>query len=367
MFDIVIIGGGILGMLSAIELHQAGQRVCVVERGQCGQESSWAGGGILSPLHPWRYSDPVSRLAAWGQQHYPTLCEQLNDVSGINPEYTRNGLLILNVDEQRQALLWAKQYQVDLAVLDKHGINTCEPQLGEVPDNALFFPAIGQVRNPRLVKALRQTLDIRGISVHEQTEVRSLIDSGKRIEGVDLGNGILRSGQVLIAAGAWSAQLPSLQNLEVRPVRGQMLVFQAPANLLKRIVLDGKRYVIPRRDGRTLIGSTLEYTGFDKQTTAIAREELCQAAYRLIPALHAYPVEKHWAGLRPGSPNGVPYIGKHPHYDNLYVNTGHFRNGVVLGTASARLVADLMLQRQPILDPADYALNAMRVSVAGVN
>jgi glycine oxidase len=142
--------------------------------------------------------------------------------------------------------------------------------------------------------------------------------------------------------------------LQVGPVRGQMLLFKGPPGLVKTMTLYQQRYVIPRRDGRVLVGSTLEYVGYDKQTTPEARAELLRAACELIPELEHQPVEHHWAGLRPGSPQGIPVIGPHPGLDNLFINAGQFRNGVVLAPASARLLADHVLGRQPVFRAADY-------------
>jgi glycine oxidase len=172
----------------------------------------------------------------------------------------------------------------------------------------------------------------------------------------------LRADSVIVCAGAWSGQL--LGGLpappDIRPVRGQMLLFAAAPGTISRMVLEGTRYVIPRRDGRTLFGSTIEDVGFEKRTTDDAREELHEIATRRFPILKQFPVEAHWAGLRPSSPAGVPYIARHPEIEGLFVNAGHFRNGIVLGPASARLVADLVLGRAPTLDPAPYAWTAAR-------
>jgi glycine oxidase len=139
-----------------------------------------------------------------------------------------------------------------------------------------------------------------------------------------------------------------------------MILFLAEPGLIRHINLTEERYAIPRRDGRVLFGSTLEHAGFDKQTTGEAREALYAAATALFPDLRRFPIEHHWAGLRPGSPAGIPYIGPHPQAGNLLVNAGHYRNGVVLGLASARLAADLVLGRKPLMDPAPYALTAGR-------
>jgi glycine oxidase len=143
----------------------------------------------------------------------------------------------------------------------------------------------------------------------------------------------------------------------VHPVKGQMLLLRGEPGAVQRIVLGETRYVIPRRDGRVLVGSTMENADFDKTPTELAKQSLLASARELIPLLGDYRLERHWAGLRPGSPAGVPFIGPHPELEGLFFNAGHYRNGVVMGPASARLVADLLLGREPILNPALFSLN----------
>jgi len=188
--------------------------------------------------------------------------------------------------------------------------------------------------------------------------VHRLLIRTNRIQGVDTTGGTFEADTVVLAGGAWSAELlePLGQHLEVMPVRGQMLLFRGQPGLVRHIVMAGSHYLIPRRDGRILAGSTVERVGFEKSTTPAARAELQQAALELIPALADCAIEQQWAGLRPGSPAGIPFIGPHPAIRDLYVNAGHFRNGLVLGPASACLLADLMLRRTPALDPAPYSL-----------
>ena len=164
--------------------------------------------------------------------------------------------------------------------------------------------------------------------------------------------------QVILCGGAWSRTLLESVGagfvLPVRPVKGQMLLYRAAPGLLPCMVMNNGRYLIQRKDGHILCGSTLEETGFEKATTSGAREALMLTAGRLLPALAGQEPVAQWAGLRPGSPNGIPFIGRVPGICNLWVNTGHFRNGLVLAPASARLMADLVLQRAPLLDPAPY-------------
>ncbi len=362
--DCIIIGGGIMGLLTARELAQAGMKVCVLDQSAVGRESSWAGGGILSPLYPWRYAEPVQLLAKWGQQQYPNLVDELLNDTGIDPERQVSGLLVLDTAERHVAEDWAANYPLQLELLDKPQISALAPALGILPEQALWFPELAQVRNPCLLKSLNKDLLQRGVEIREQTQVQSLLIYKGKIKGVQTSAGNIEAQKVVACSGAWTQQLlPDTDfKVDVQPVKGQMLMYKAPPELLSQIILSEDRYVIPRKDGRILIGSTLEHTGFDKSTSQAANNDLREVATRFIPALADYPVERHWAGLRPGTADGIPYIYADEKVDGLYVNSGHFRNGVVLGPASARLTADLVLQRAPIIDPV---LFGSKVAVAG--
>lgn len=361
MSEILVIGGGVIGLMTARELLKGGAQVTLVEMSETGQEASWAGGGIISPLYPWRQDPSITALALWSQARYGELCDRLTAETGVNPEHLRSGLLILDPEETDTPLAWAAQQGVHMDVLERDAVAAIEPALGPQPDQALWMPQIAQVRNPRLTKALRQAIE-RRVTIREHEEVVELLVKDGRARGARTRKGDLHADTVVICTGAWTARL--LEQLgtppEIRPVRGQMILFHAHAGDIRHIVLYRERYVIPRSDGRVLIGSTLEQAGFAKETTAEAKEELYRTAVEMFPSLKRTPIEDHWAGLRPGSPSGIPYIGAYPGIEGIYFNAGHFRNGLVTGPASARLAADLILGREPILDPAPYALGAHR-------
>lgn len=362
MTDFVIIGGGVIGMMTAWQLAEAGCSVTLLERRQCGREASWAGGGIVSPLYPWRNSDPVSHLARFAEHEYPQLAARLREETGIDPEYRQKGLLYLRVDDRDQACAWARRQHKPLEPVDAAFIYDKEPWLAKGCAAGLWMPTLGSIRNPRLCRALRaRLLSLPGVTLEEGVTVEGLGIERGRVTGVETSRGRLAAGEVILCGGAWSGVLLGRLGLAlpVRPVKGQMMLFRTPPMpggrmLLERVVLADGRYLIPRGDGRVLIGSTLEEADFDKTTTADARASLLASAAAMLPALADCEIEHHWAGLRPAAPDGVPFIGPVPGVRGLHVNAGHYRNGLVLAPASTRLLVDRLLGRSAVVDSTPY-------------
>lgn len=322
--DFLITGAGIAGLATAQKLLLQGARVILIERAALGRESSWAGGGILAPLCPWDYPDEVTRLTSLGGLLFPQWTEGLHAATGIDPEYEVSGMLVLPPFRQSVAQQWCIEHKF---ALQQEG-------------DALLLPAVAQVRNPRLVQALRRHVEMLGGTVIEHCEVRSIETNKNQVRHFATTQGDLSAQRYIITAGAWSKQVLgqyALQ-LDIKPIRGQMLLYKFAAAPLQHIVLQEGMYLIPRRDGHLLVGSTLEDVGFDKSTTEDARASLQQRAQLVLPALKDMPVAQHWSGLRPASPGNIPTIGQHPQLQNLFLNSGHFRYGVTMAPASVEIL-----------------------------
>ena len=336
---IIVIGAGVAGLASAWALARRGARVEVLERGEPGRESSWAGAGILSLLLPWDYPAPVTDLAEHSLALYPDWIADIRAQADTDPEYRRTGMLIRPPYDRAHAASGSPP-PAEVAAL------------GE----GLWRPEVAQVRNPRLLQALREALSRAGVVVHDQIGPVGLESAAGRVTAVVAGDRLWRADQYVVAAGAWSAELlgPRAAGLPIRPIRGQILLYRAAPGRLPCVVYDNGRYLVPRADGHILAGSTLEDVGFDKTPTQIAWDELHAFVAAVLPDVAAAGPIRHWAGLRPGSPGNVPIIDRHPELANLYVNGGHFRYGVTLAPASAEHLADLIEHKAPKLAARFY-------------
>jgi len=341
--DVLVIGGGIIGLTAAYYLAKAGLTVEVVEKGEPGKEASWAGAGIIPPGNPARAATPIDKLRAIGSKQFPSLTAELKDRTGIDPGYRASGGIEFMPEEDDTSVpLWEAE-GVELTRLNERGLRVIEPGVGRTAGVPYHLPGMAQVRNPRHMRALRAACEVAGITIRTGTGVHSWrIDRGT-ITGLVLDHGDERiAKKILLAAGAWGE--PFLTTLGVRPgvhpVRGQIVLFRAAPETVRHIIVVGKEYLVPRGDGLVLAGSTEEpQAGFEKGTTAAGIDGLKSFARELIPALGTAAVEATWSGLRPGSPDGLPFLGPVPGHPNVFAAVGHFRAGVQLSIGTAEVVS----------------------------
>lgn len=324
--DVIVIGAGVIGLSLALDLLRAGQRVTVFEQGRVGPGgASWAGGGILAPLDT-DLAPALAPLLRDSLARYPEWCAELQQDSGIDPEYLLSGL---QVQAPVDPTGWQRVAQL------------CGTPLHETA-NGLDLPGIAQVRSPRLLRALAASVRARGGLLREGEPVRGLLGE-TRVGGVRTDAGDYAAAVVVLAAGAWSAALWS--GAPLRPVRGQMLLLDARPGEFGPIVLREGHYLIPRRDGPVLAGSTVEDVGFEQATSAAGRDAILGAVRRMAPALAQRAVLAHWSGLRPATPDGLPRMGWAEDRPGLYLSSGHYRLGITLAPGSARRAAAEILAR----------------------
>ena len=353
--DVVILGGGVIGLTTAYFLAREGASVVVCDQGQIGMESSWAGAGILPPSDADHAQLPLDRLRALSGQVFPDLSAQLREITGIDNGYVRCGGLafkgpLADTDTDEWYGLGALT-----SLLAEKDVVSLEPALAANLGSAVHVPGMAQLRNPRHLQALRAAcLHTNAVTFLEGTAAQGFVVEKNRVKGIRTTNEVLASDTVLLAAGAWIDRLlePLGWQLGIEPVRGQIVLLNAGEMVFRSILVWGSLYLVPRLDGRVLIGSTEEHVGFEKATTAEAVAGLLDLGLRLVPRLASAKVEKTWAGLRPGSPDGLPFLGRVPGLDNLYVAAGHFRAGIQLSPGTGILLKEMILG-QPLTMPMD--------------
>jgi glycine oxidase len=365
--DVVLVGGGVIGLTTAYFLAREGASVVLVERGDVGRESSWAGAGILLPADPAGGRTPLLRLRALSVELHRTLAAELLAATGIDNGFRVSGGIEFlaggsDADE------WGGD-GVRRQPLDAAAVGRLEPALGGELGEAYLLPDMAQLRNPRHVEALaaacRQFHDADGwprVDVRTGVSAYALLRTGSRIDGVHTSAGVVEGGKVLVSAGAWSdGLLRSLGwSLPIEPVRGQIALLNPGAPLFRHVLLWGNQYLVPRAEGRVLVGSTTEYAGFDKRNTAGAIQEFLELACQLVPDLALATIEKTWAGLRPGNRDGLPYLGRVADFENLFVAAGHFRAGIELSAGTGLLMKELLLEQSATIpmdafDPGRHA------------
>jgi glycine oxidase len=360
--DLLIVGGGVIGLGIADCARREGLSVCILDKGPLGQEASWAGAGMLT-------CRPMPRRHAGADYHDLSLlscklhakwAERLRAETGIDTGYRVSGALELFFPENKTATLQSEmQTLVDAAlerglrarIISAADLLALEPNLRREVIGGIEYRDEAQVRNPWFLRALIASVKNKGAEIREGVAVKDVRIDHSRVLGIELQNGErLDAGAVVICAGAWSGQFPSVTKLapvvgKIFPVRGQILCYQAEASLTRHMLTCDHQYIVPRGDGVVLVGATKENAGFEKTTTEEGASALKSFAENLIPAFKKLRHVKQWAGLRPGLKGRHPIIGPVPETTNLYVASGHFRNGLTLAPATAELLMNVILKR----------------------
>lgn len=360
--DVAIVGGGVIGLSVAYVLAREGVGCTVLDRGELGREASWAGAGIISPGSERPTLLPSAQLRTLSALLHAEWAESLREETGIDNGYRRTGGVDVALDDRDAAELRSSAGRwrgegIAFERLEPREFARVEPALGPDVRLAYFLPDRAQIRNPRHVRALAQAAEARGAILRPRVAVEGFGVSADRVTSVRTSEGEFACGQVVIAAGAWSGPVLRLLGVDLStpPVRGQIVLLNPGRPVVRRIIEHGTRYLVPREDGRILVGSTEERAGFDRSTTAEGVEGLIALAERLCPTLRGVTVERTWAGLRPGSADRRPSLGPVRGWSNLLVAAGHQRAGLQLSPGSAELIGDFVLGRTPRIDARPFA------------
>jgi len=361
-YDVLIVGGGVIGLSLAWELAQHGAQVCVVDRGQLGQEASWAGAGMVPPgpkESHWGLATPGEQLAGLSQRLQHLWHERLLELTGIDNEYRRCGSVQLTFaadpthDLDDKVRRWT-ELGIVCRPLDTATLSDIEPSLenrAATFTRAYHLPDEAQIRNPRHLRALVAACHLEGVDLRPEVAVHHFETSESCLLRAVTSDQPIQAEAYCLASGSWSGQLAASLGIElpVKPIRGQIVLLEGAPQVIKRNIYVGHRYLTPRSDGRVLVGSTQEDVGFLKENTKSGVSELLSFAKSIAPETGQFAVESRWAGLRPSTADGMPYLGRLPRFDNCWLATGHFRAGLQLSPATAVVMRAMMLgQASPV-------------------
>ncbi len=347
--DAVIIGGGVIGCSIAYHMAKSKRRVVVLEQQKTGSQSSGAAAGMLAVQAEGLESSPLYPLAKQSRDRFPDLAQELKELSGIDIGLVGRGMLKPAFSEREAQRLQAEAAHIQRTTgdgcewLSAEETRKREDKLADSVVGAMYIPQDGQVSAPDLTKAFASAAAALGADIAEYAGDVRIIREGGRIQGVRTAEETYVSETVIAAAGAWSAQLlaPLGVNLPIYPVKGECLSVISPVRLLQATVFAEGCYLVPKSGGRLVIGATMVERSFDKKVSAGGIATLLKRASEILPDIVHAEWESAWAGLRPQTDDGLPFLGEHPAIKGLIVAAGHFRNGILLSPVTGALVADL--------------------------
>lgn len=372
--EVLIIGGGVIGLSIARELHKSGMRqITLLEKGVCGEEASWAAGGMLGPQAELNETGHFFDLCRRSHDLYPAFATDLLDETGIDIELDRSGTLYaaFTADDEKHLdtrFEWQKRAGLAVERLSAEETRRAEPFISPDVRMSLLFPDDWQVENRKLLSALRRYAELNGITLRENTRAESLTIEKGRVTGCVTADETFTANKTVLATGAWTS-LIKLGDMAlpftVTPVRGQIICMRTAKRVFKRVVYSRRGYLVPRADGRILAGSTSEFTGLTKGVTDQAFADLRNMAFEIAPSMDGLPVIDSWSGLRPMASDGLPVLGTLVGIDDLVISTAHYRNGVLLAPLSAKIVADSLIKGSTDIEIDGFDPNRFQPAAKG--
>ncbi|MGH7014581.1 MAG: glycine oxidase ThiO [Stellaceae bacterium] len=365
--SVAIIGGGAIGLAIGWRLAQRGAAVTIYERGEAGHGASWAAAGMLAAgVETEPGEGDLASLNRRSLALWPDFAAELEQASGLAVDLRREGTLMIAMTRDDAAQLrftydFQREHGIALEWLSPREALAREPRLNPSLAAAVYSPGDHQTDNRKLVRALKRAFLAAGGTLREHAPVSAIETSYDRVTGLVVGDERIAAETVVLAAGAWSGEiagLPAEARAPVRPVKGQMLALKMDpaAPLLRHVVWAPRAYLVPRCDGRLLVGGTVEEKGFNGDLTAGGVFALLEGAWRALPGVEELPIEEMWVGFRPGSRDDAPLLGP-SNIAGLVHATGHYRNGILLTPVTAELIAGYLLS-----DAIDAALTTFAPS-----
>jgi glycine oxidase len=352
--NVLIIGGGVIGLSIAYELHTAGVRdITVVDRSAAGMEASWAAAGMLAATAECCKFDEFFELCSESAAMYQDLADKLQERTGIDIGYRRSGTLqVAFTSEQAREI--SEKFELQKAagvrseLLSADGIRKLEPGLSASIVAGAHYPDDHYVDNRSLLNALLDHAKTSSIQLIEHTLIDRLSIVGDRVTGAIAGDREFAADVTILATGAWTSdiELGLGERLNVRPVKGQMIALVGGSVDLTHVVYGPDRYIVPRHQGRVLVGATVEDAAFDRTVYEAVSEHLHRAAVEIFPMLSEFHVADSWTGFRPATGDELPLLGRLPGREGAFVATGHYRNGILLAPITARIIADEVLGKK---------------------
>lgn len=335
--EILVIGGGVIGLAIALELKRQGASVTIVSR-DFTEAATHAAAGMLAPQAERIPPSPMLDLCLRSRDLYPDWTQKLEELTGLNPGYWACGILAPAYHKDAVNIQSSESVWLDRATIHQH-----QRGLGSDVIGGQWFPQDAQVDNRSLAKALWVAVQELGVEIKTGITVEKIVQNGDRVSHLQTSAGNWQADHYILATGAWSQ---TLLPIPVTPKKGQMLSVQMPDSMPLQTVLYGSdSYLVPRQDGRIIIGATSEDVGFTPGNTPFGVQKLLSAAIRLYPTLQQYPIRECWWGFRPATPDELPILGASP-YRNLTLATGHYRNGILLAPITGLLMAEFVLHQK---------------------
>jgi glycine oxidase len=348
VYDVLVVGGGVIGCSIAYQLSKRGKNVLVLEKNQLASKASKAAAGMLGVHTELNGGSPLYRLAQTSRDMYPVLAQELKEVSGMDIEYVENGMIKLaRTEAEAQTLLEvaSKTDEVEqVQWMSPPNLSACEPYLSKHVTGGLFIPRDGNVSAPKLTESLGLASKRLGADVKEYTDVYDFMIEGNRVMGVQSSIGPFYASETIVAGGAWSQSLLERVGvtLHAYPVKGECFSVKYSKKLVERTIFTEGCYIVPKPGGRLLIGATEQPNTFDETISAGGLMDLMNRATSILPELSYAHWERAWAGIRPQNQKGLPRIGRSGIWEGLSIATGHYRNGILLAPITGVLVADLI-------------------------